>query len=183
MPTTPARRFTTTTRRASASNGDGGQPHKGIFYWPRRRQVTACFASLFMTGSKNSVTQKFHLTAKQARVLHLVTECHGDKQIAGKIGISIRTVRDHLLALHRKFGTTTTRTQLIAAWFGLITDGVIAKDVAVLDAAHGPGWSEQQWAKYQQETGAPTNAIAQLAFIERQIGRLEVLRMRTTRQK
>ena len=48
------------------------------------------------------------LTIRQAQVLNGLREGYSLKQIAGQLGVSARTIRDHLRILKRKYGAEST---------------------------------------------------------------------------
>lgn len=54
-----------------------------------------------------------YLTPRQAAVLELAASGLSDKQIATKLGLSVRTVRDRFAALRQRTGTHT-RSELLA---------------------------------------------------------------------
>jgi DNA-binding CsgD family transcriptional regulator len=60
---------------------------------------------------------RYGLTAREAEVLALVAEGLTNKEIAGRLRLSPRTVEKHLEALLRKTGTRS-RTQLLALSLG-----------------------------------------------------------------
>jgi hypothetical protein len=59
----------------------------------------------------------------------------------------------------------------------------VAKAEAMLKDAYGPAWLEALYRRYEKDTGAPMNAVAKLAAIEREVGRLEAMRALPVRQR
>ena len=63
----------------------------------------------------------FGLTAHELRVLDLIADGYGDKEIAKRLGLSVFTVNKHVRTIYQKMGVETRTHAAIKA----IREGII----------------------------------------------------------
>jgi LuxR family maltose regulon positive regulatory protein/two-component system response regulator NreC len=97
----------------------------------RRKIVMARQRGIYQSAGSASAAAR-SLTARQVEVLQLAGRGLSDKQIARHLGISVRTVEDHLAAMRLRTGAKT-RSELIAYWAaaGLVKPGRAVPETVV----------------------------------------------------
>lgn len=84
---------------------------KGKFIFPR---ALADFYATMMKQNLNKETQqKTGFTARESEVVRLLIEGRTNKEIAGQLGVSEKTIKNQLVGLYAKFGVSN-RSQMVA---------------------------------------------------------------------
>jgi DNA-binding NarL/FixJ family response regulator len=92
-----------------------------------RRHVSATiqrsdFLPPIDAGEWQTIAREIHLTPQQSRVVWLILHGKRDKQIAAELGLSVRTVREHLKIMFERLGVDG-RVELVLLVFAMFRGG------------------------------------------------------------
>jgi DNA-binding CsgD family transcriptional regulator len=99
-----------------------------------QRRVSGCFAMY-------QLTQQFHLTHREAEVLTLLLQGLSSKEMAGRMRISLNTVKAFIRLVMIKMGASS-RSEIAATVLGMVlakSDGVLSSNGDEIPRHHSNG--------------------------------------------